>query len=80
MYVPFRAKDSQYTTRTEPVYEVPTLERQEEQKEDYVNLPQRRKEVELPTIQKKHVKSDANMAEVKLEGNPSYCTTHYNNL
>ena len=80
MYMPFRAEDSQYTTRSEPVYEIPTQEQEDDQKEDYVNLPQHHKAVELPTIRKKHIRSDANMADIKLEGNPSYHTTHYNNL
>ena len=77
----YRAEDSQYTTRSEPVYDVPTLQRQElEQKEDYVNLPQQQRDVELSSIRKKHIKSDADTADLKLEGNPSYLTTHYNNL
>ena len=75
--VPFRAQDSQYTTKSEPVYEIPTEEGEDDQKEDYVNLPQ---EVELSTIRKKHIKSNATVANVKLDGNPSYHTTHYNNL
>ena len=72
--------------KNDPVYEIPTLERQAATKEEsshYVNLPQRQKEAKVPITPKRRVKSDRDdgISDIKLEDNPSYSTgNNYSNL
>ena len=75
-----RVENRLHTTKNEPLYDIPTLERQTEQKQgscQYVNMPQRQKEKKLPPMHKRHAKPDA---QIQLEQNPSYHTTQYSNI
>ena len=76
MYVHIRV-ERQRAVKNDPVYEIPTLERQSAQKQEsphYVNLPQRQ------VTQKRRVKPDDGTSDIKLEDNPSYRTASYGNL
>ena len=75
--------ERQQSVKNDPVYEIPTLERQAAQKQElsgYVNLPQRQKGVKMSFAQKRHAKSNDGAGDIKLEDNPSYRTASYGNL
>ena len=82
MYLCIRA-ERQQMHKNDPVYEIPTLERQAATKEEsshYVNLPQRQKEAKMPITPKRRVKQNDGASDIKLEENPSYSTGNYSNL
>ena len=79
LYFHVRA-ERQCTIRNEPLYDIPTLERQGVQKQEsphYVNFPRHQKEVKMSAAQKRHAKPVASANDIKLESNPSYQTTTY---